>query len=80
MFIDLSLSLPVDHPLFQMAIDDMKSPLSMGHIGTHLDTHLQRPIPVDWCDRRGVLVDARKYGRSSRSASSTNMTSKRAIS
>lgn len=62
MFIDLTLSLPVDHPLFKKASADMQSPLGMGHVGTHLDTYLQRPIPVDWCDRRGVLVDARPYG------------------
>jgi kynurenine formamidase len=62
MFIDLSLSLPADHPIFKMATNEPTDPLSLGHVGTHLDTYLQVPIPVDWCDRRGVLVDARAYG------------------
>ena len=62
MFIDLSLSLPADHPIFTMVTDDGLSPQSLGHVGTHLDTYLGVPIPIDWCDRRGVLIDARPYG------------------
>jgi kynurenine formamidase len=62
MFIDLSLSLSADNPIFSMVHGDVKSPLSAGHLGTHLDTYLQVPIPIEWCDRRGVLIDARPYG------------------
>jgi kynurenine formamidase len=62
MFVDLSLSLPIDHPIFSMVTAEGLSPLSLGHVGTHLDTYLGVPIPIDWCDRRGVLIDARPYG------------------
>ena len=62
MFIDLSLSLAADNPIFALVAAEGADPLSIGHVGTHLDTFLQVPIPIDWCDRRGVLVDARLYG------------------
>lgn len=62
MFIDLSLSLAANHPIFGMADEDEKSPLSLGHVGTHLDTYLGVPIPIEWCDRRAVLIDGRPYG------------------
>ena len=63
MFIDLSLSLSTDNPIYSLVkMEDMTDPRSIGHVGTHLDTFLQVPIPLDWCERRGVLVDARSYG------------------
>ncbi len=63
MYIDLSLSLPFDHPVFELAASmGDQSPASMGHVGTHLDTYLQKPIPLEWVHRRGILVDVRRYG------------------
>ncbi|MEM5318590.1 cyclase family protein [Paraburkholderia sp. JHI869] len=62
MFVNLSLSLPQDHPIFSLANSDGYGPTSHGHVGTHLDTYLQVPIPVDWCERRAVLIDARSHG------------------
>lgn len=63
MFIDLTLSLARDNPIFnRVPLSDKAHLLAAGHIGTHLDTLLHRPIPLDWMDRSGVLIDATAYG------------------
>jgi kynurenine formamidase len=63
MLIDLTLSLAADNPVFGKAPTDRAAALmAAGHIGTHLDTLLHRPIPLDWMDRDAVLVDATKAG------------------
>lgn len=58
MLIDLSLAIALDDPVVGKANMDQHSFMSAGHIGTHLDTYLQRPIPTEFHRRRGRLVDA----------------------
>lgn len=62
MLIDLTLSLPADHAAFARNREAWAMPMSSGHVGTHLDTLLHRPIPLDWMDRSARLVDARSFG------------------
>jgi kynurenine formamidase len=62
MFVDLSLTLSVTDPIFTLVKEESSDPLSVGHVGTHLDTYLGRPIPLEWSERRGVLVDVRDKG------------------
>ena len=62
MLIDLTLALPEDSPAFRKARPDWALPSVAGHIGTHLDTLLHRPIPLDWMDREAVLIDVRNAG------------------
>jgi len=59
MYIDLTLSVDMDDPVIRSAKSDPKKPwMSQGHIGTHLDVCPgQEPPPVEFCSRRGMLVD-----------------------
>ena len=60
MIIDLSLAITKKCPIFKSASDAENAKLlSSGHIGTHLDTFLHKPIPLEWIDRSGILVDLR---------------------
>lgn len=58
---DLTLSLPTDHPAFEMMNRAAPGPWSSGHVGTHLDSLLQTAIPLDWMNRSGILIDARPW-------------------
>ncbi len=63
MYLDLTLSLARDNPVFNRLPPPDKAPLlAAGHVGTHLDTLLHRHIPLDWMDRSGILIDARACG------------------
>lgn len=63
MLLDLTLCLSSDNPIFRQVLPPDLSPLlAAGHVGTHLDTLLHRPIPLEWMDRTGVLIDARPFG------------------
>jgi kynurenine formamidase len=62
MLVDLTLSLPENSPVFRKVRPDWAMPSVAGHIGTHLDTLLHRPIPIEWMEREGVLIDARGFG------------------
>ncbi len=63
MLIDLTLSLARENQIFKRVPPPDKAPLlAAGHVGTHLDTLLHRPIPLDWMDRSGILIDARACG------------------
>lgn len=55
MYIDLTLTVPPESPLMQWAQSQANPYVAMGHIGTHLDTYLHRPIPLEYVQSRGVL-------------------------
>ncbi len=59
MFVNLTLEVDLDDPIVRKAKDDPKNWwMSQGHIGTHLDVCPgQEPPPIDFCSRRGVLID-----------------------
>lgn len=59
---DLSLSLSSDSPIFEQIAQAAPGPFASGHVGTHLDTLLQNPIPLEWMVRQGVLIDVRAQG------------------
>lgn len=61
MLVDLTLALDMNDPIIGKATTDQNSFMSNGHIGTHLDTYLQTPIPAEFYHRRGVVVDATVY-------------------
>jgi kynurenine formamidase len=63
MLLDLTLSIDMNDPIIGKATTDQDSFMSNGHIGTHLDTYLQTPIPPDFHHRRGIVVDATEYTR-----------------
>jgi kynurenine formamidase len=57
--IDLTLSVDINDPVINKASNDQNSYMSRGHIGTHLDVYVPQPVPpVEYCERRGVLIDA----------------------
>ena len=64
MFVNLTLEVDLDDPIVKQAKDDPKNwYMSQGHIGTHLDVCPgQEPPPVEFCSRRGVLIDVRETG------------------
>ncbi len=63
MLMDLTLSLSRDNPVFRTLPPSHEARvMAAGHVGTHLDTLLHRPIPLEWMDRTGVLLDARPFG------------------
>lgn len=63
MLVDLTLSLSSDNPIFaKLAAPGKAALLAAGHLGTHLDSLLHRPIPPDWMDREAVMLDARGFG------------------
>ncbi|WP_170929039.1 cyclase family protein [Mycobacterium paraense] len=61
MLLDLTLAIDMNDPIIGKASTDQNSFMSNGHIGTHLDTYLQTPIPSEFHHRRGVVVDATSY-------------------
>jgi hypothetical protein len=63
MFVDLTLSLSKKSPFFKNVSEEEKTRLLFsGHVGTHLDTFFHNPIPLEWIDRTGVLLDLRSFG------------------
>lgn len=61
MLYDLTLSIDMNDPVVGKANMDQHSFMSAGHIGTHLDTYLQTPIPPEFCVRRGKVFDATAF-------------------
>jgi len=61
MLIDLSLHIDMNDPVVGKANMDQHSFMSAGHIGTHLDTYLQTPIPIDYHSRVGKVYDASQF-------------------
>jgi kynurenine formamidase len=59
MYLDLTLSISMDDPFVSLANMDQASLMSVGHIGTHLDTYLQTAIPPEFCVRPGKVFDLR---------------------
>ncbi|RKP57807.1 cyclase family protein [Pararobbsia silviterrae] len=59
---DLTLSIDMHDPVVGKANMDQHSFMSAGHIGTHLDTYLQTPIPPEFCVRNGKVYDATAFG------------------
>lgn len=59
MLLDLTLLVSIDNPIFGKVSLDLAAPTSAGHVGTHLDKMTGEPIPLEWIDRNGVLVDVR---------------------
>ena len=59
MLIDLTTVVPHDSPLFAATKSQENSPVAMGHLGTHLDTHEKSDIPLDYFRSRGVIFDVR---------------------
>ncbi|WP_215781528.1 cyclase family protein [Paludibacterium sp. B53371] len=63
MLIDLSLSLSFDHPLFAEMRITRPGPIDAGHVGTHLDSRLLQPIPLNRSHCAAVLIDVSQAGR-----------------
>jgi hypothetical protein len=67
MFIGLTLSVDIDNAIINKASNDQNSYMSKGHSGIHFDVDVPQPVPpVEYCERRGVLIDfglprCRKY-------------------
>ncbi|MDR5761408.1 cyclase family protein [Caballeronia sp. LZ035] len=61
MLYDLTLSIDMNDPVVGKANMDQHSFMSAGHIGTHLDTYLQSPIPPEFCVRQGKVYDATRF-------------------
>jgi kynurenine formamidase len=57
MKIDLTHKLDGNNPVLKKIKDSDKNYLNLGHIGTHLDSHLKTEIPLDYIVNRGVLID-----------------------
>ncbi len=57
MKIDITHMLKKDNPVFEKFNDQDKNYLNFGHVGTHLDSHLQTIIPLDYINNRGILFN-----------------------
>ncbi|NQT57826.1 MAG: cyclase family protein [Bacteroidetes bacterium] len=57
MKIDITHKLKKDNPVFEKFNDSDKNYLNFGHIGTHLDSHLQTVIPLEYISNRGILIN-----------------------
>ena len=57
MKIDITHKLKKDNPVFEKFNDQDKNYLNFGHVGTHLDSHLQTVIPLDYITNRGILCN-----------------------
>lgn len=55
MIIDLTINVSIDNPIFDWVKSQSDIPIAMGHIGTHLDTHLKTDIPIEYFKSRGVI-------------------------
>jgi hypothetical protein len=64
MLIDLTLSVDLEDPFLKKALAnaDQQSPRSNGHIGTHLDTYLGKPVPTEFHSRIGKVFDTTGFG------------------
>lgn len=58
-YIDLTTKVEKDHPMMIQAAKKENPLAAMGHIGTHLDTYLHHPIPLEYICSRGILFDVR---------------------
>lgn len=57
MYIDLTTK--VSREQRRQAAEKKDFLTAMGHLGTHLDTYLHRPVPLEYMRSRGVLLDVR---------------------
>ncbi|MBM6830323.1 cyclase family protein [Anaerotignum lactatifermentans] len=61
MYIDLTTK--VSQQLRRQAAEKKDFLAAMGHLGTHLDTYLHCPVPLEYLQSRGVLFDVRGIGK-----------------
>ncbi len=61
MKIDITHKLKKDNPVFEKFNDQDKNYLNFGHVGTHLDSHLQTVIPLDYITNRGILCNVSEF-------------------
>lgn len=57
MYIDLTTKISQEQR--RQAAEKKDFLTAMGHLGTHLDTYLHRPVPLEYLHSRGVLFDVR---------------------
>jgi kynurenine formamidase len=60
MKIDLTFQLTENHPVFKKIDESKDKYFKLGHLGTHLDTHLKTKVPLDYMVTRGILFDVTK--------------------
>ena len=57
-YIDLTLKVGKNNKAYKWAQTQLQQHLVMGHVGTHFDVYDKRNIPIEYMQRRGVLLDA----------------------
>ena len=59
MYIDLTTTVSPDSPLLQWAKAQDNLHIASGHVGTHLDTYENRPIPLAYFKSNAIVFDIR---------------------
>ena len=59
MYLDLTTTVLQNSPLIQWAKSQDNPHVSMGHVGTHLDTYEKSNIPLEYFKSLGVIFDVR---------------------
>ena len=57
MYVDLSIKVEKDNPIYANFADNANKLLQFGHLGTHIDTYLQTSIPLEYMDLEAILFD-----------------------
>lgn len=57
MKIDLTLRITENHSAYSLFKKSKDEILRLGHFATHLDVHLKTRVPLEYMQRRGILID-----------------------
>lgn len=56
-YIDLTLTVRKTNKAYQWAQSQLKREIALGHVGTHFDIYDRPNIPLEYMQRRGILLD-----------------------